>query len=215
MRVVGIDAGYVNFSFCSVSSSDILRPLCWSNEALFTGKFSEERLAEEIYRWVTKPEVKDMLDRADKIVLERQMVKKFQAVNHCIRFRYFEKTVELNPNTVGKYFKLPLERAPKKKAAVELVGSNLPFPVRKGKKDDLADSYLLAAYVIFQEYPQLKEGWKDGFISGESRKRKRSSKTSKISTTNRRSSVVESPRLLDLISEPISATGGAAFTFGY
>lgn len=175
MKVVGIDAGYKNFSVCCLNSDNILRPTYWVNGPLFEGKYTEERMANEIYAWITREDIQKLLGEADQIVLERQMILKFQALNHCIRFRYFEKTVEVNPNALGKFFNLPIERREKKKAAVDLVSNNLPFPVRTGKKDDYADSYLLAAYVIFLKRKDLFQGWRNECVAGGSRKRKRKS----------------------------------------
>lgn len=173
MRVVGIDAGYKNFSVCCLTTDNILRPLYWVNGPLFEGKYTEERMATEIYAWVTRDDIRQLLDSAEQIVLERQMVLKFQALNHCIRFRYFDKTVEVNPNTLGKFFNLPEDRRGKKKAAVDLVSANLPFPVKTGKKDDYADSYLLAAYVIFSKRKDLLQVWRNECVSRQPRTRKR------------------------------------------
>lgn len=163
MRVVGIDAGYVNFAVCAVNTEDIYRPYYWKNEPLFTGEFSEERLCQAIHEWTSQPEIREMLDAADVIVLERQMTMKFQAVNHCIRFRWWDKTQEVNPKTFAAFFNFPQTRKEKKKAAVDMVSANTIFPVKKGKKDDLADAYLLALFHIFSTQAFLKEGWKNGF----------------------------------------------------
>jgi hypothetical protein len=156
-RVVGIDVGYVNNAMCVIDGNS-RKPKYWVNAPLIKGKFTEEKLKKAAYDWVKSPEIKAWLDSADDIVLERQMMKKFEAVNNCIRFLYWEKTIELAPNTVGAYFKLPQDRASKKKAAVALVSVNVPF-VCKGKKDDLADAYLLATFGLFSKNPVLKEGW--------------------------------------------------------
>lgn len=161
MKVVGIDAGYVNFAVCGLDTRALARPYYWKNSPLFTGKFSEERLVREIQRWINQPDIRELLDGADQIVLERQLTMKFQCVNHCVRFNYFDKTVEVNPRTLGAFFRLPSDRPSKKKAAVELVTRNTVFPVRKGKKDDLADAYLLAAFHAFSSNPTLREGWVD------------------------------------------------------
>lgn len=158
-RVLGIDAGYVNFAVCYLDVADFRRPLHWTNAPLFTGTFSEQKLAEAIYAWATDPVNERMLCEADCIVLERQMVLKFQAVNHCIRFRHWDKTIEVAPATMAKLFGLPGTRKEKKKAAVELVGKNAVFPVKKGKKDDLADAFLLAAHGLFLASPNLKDQW--------------------------------------------------------
>jgi len=187
MRVIGIDAGYVNFAVCGVNSKDILRPYYWKNEPLFTGEFSEERLCQAINEWTSRPDIRHMLDEADVIMLERQMTMKFQAVNHCIRFRWWEKTREVNPKTFAAFFGLPQTRKEKKKASVDLVGSNTVLPVKKGKKDDLADAYLLALFHIFTSSPILKEGWndrRDGYEAPLPFGRKRGGQTRSDTDTN-------------------------------
>jgi hypothetical protein len=160
-KIVGVDAGYVNFAVCGVDTRDMARPYYWQNSPLFKGAFTEEKLVEAIYAWINKPVIKQLLEEADVIVLERQMTMKFQAVNHCIRFLYFAKTVEANPNTVRAFFDLPRDRASKKKETVTLVTGNTVFPISKGKKDDLSDAYLLAAFYAFSTVPSLREVWKD------------------------------------------------------
>ena len=158
-KIVGVDAGYVNFAVCAFRTDKVTTPYYWTNAPLFKGKFSEERLAQAIYAWITQPEIKQLLDEADEIILERQMTMKFQAVNHCIRFRYFQKTTEVNPKTVGAFFRLPETRREKKKAGVDLVSRHAVMPVQKGKKDDLADAYLLAFYGAVKTQPELGALW--------------------------------------------------------
>jgi hypothetical protein len=158
-RIVGVDAGYVNFAVCGIDTSAPDHPYYWKVRPLFTGTFSEERLAKAVYAWINLPEVKELLENADEIILERQMTMKFQAVNHCIRFLYFDKTKEVHPNTVRALFRLPETRRAKKKAAVDLVASRVIFPIKKGKKDDLADSFLLALYAGIITFPAMAAGW--------------------------------------------------------
>jgi hypothetical protein len=161
-KIVGIDAGYVNFAVCGINTRDITRPYHWSNTALFTGKFSEERLVNAMQNWIRREDVQQLLNEADEIILERQMTMKFQAVNHWIRANFFAKTREVNPNTVGAFFSLPIkDRKQKKKQAVDLVTSHTVFPVRKGKKDDLADAYLLAFYGAIESEPLLQHQWEE------------------------------------------------------
>lgn len=148
VRVVGIDAGYVNLAVCGINTEEPDKPYFWHNFCLFNGPFSEEKLVSAIYHWIHLPEIKHLLDSADCIVLERQMTMKFQAVNHCIRFAYFHKTKEVSPMSVGAFFGLPRERRPKKKAAVDLVSQFVVLPVKKGKKDDYADAFLLVMYEL-------------------------------------------------------------------
>lgn len=148
MRVIGVDAGYTNFCVCGIDSEDPDHPYYWENRILFEGGFSEEKLVAAIYAWINLPHIKELLDQADVIVLERQMAMKFQAINHCIRFLYFNKTKEVSPMSVGAFYGLPKERRPKKKAAVDLVSEHVVLPVKRGKKDDYADSFLLAMYEL-------------------------------------------------------------------
>lgn len=214
-RVVGVDAGYANFAVCGIRSDQVLRPYYWQNKALFTGAFSEEKLCQKIFEWIKSPEVKQLLDEADLIVLERQMTMKFQAINHCIRFLYFDKTKEFHPATVGAFFKLPKTRKDKKKAAVELVGANLPFPVKKGKKDDYADAFLLASYGHFLTNPQLREGWRQhefhGSAEGSGKKRK-VRRDSSAGTSGGRPSRGGS-EIID--AEPFSFAGAGFLTASY
>jgi len=158
-KIVGVDPGYVNFAVCAINTLQPTKPYYWSNAPLFRGTFSEEKLCVALNDWITQDHIKALLDEADEIILERQMTMKFQAVNHCIRFRYFAKTREVNPKTLGAFFMLPLKRREKKKAAVELVQKNAVLPITKGKKDDLADAYLLAFYGAVETQPQLGEAW--------------------------------------------------------
>ncbi len=160
-KIVGVDAGYVNFAVCAIDTSDVEHPYYWLSRALFKGEFSEERLVKAIYAWIKMPEIKKLLDEADEIILERQMAMKFQSVNHCIRFLYFEKTKEVHPNTLRAFFKLPEKRRAKKKAAVDLVSSRVVLPIKTGKKDDLADAFLLALYAGAQEGLVKTSRWVD------------------------------------------------------
>lgn len=157
--VVGVDPGYVNFAVCGIDTSNPTRPFYWSNTPLFRGTFSEEKLCSALNTWINQPGIKLLLEEADEIILERQMTMKFQAVNHCIRFKYFDKTREVNPNTLRAFFMLPVKRREKKRAAVQLVQKNTVFPITKGKKDDLADAYLLAFYGAVETEPRLGEAW--------------------------------------------------------
>ena len=138
---------------------------------MFTGKFSEERLVRAVQEWIHTETIQKLFREADEIILERQMTMKFQCINHFIRANFFDKTREVNPNTVGAFFSLPIkDRKKKKKQAVELVTSHTVFPVRKGKKDDLADAYLLAFYGAIESEPQLQNQWVE--LQPDAKKRK-------------------------------------------
>ncbi len=158
-KIVGIDAGYVNFAVCGIATNEAARPYYWVNEALFKGEFSEEKLVHAIFAWINRPAIRELLTEADEIILERQMTMKYQAVNHCVRFLYFAKTREVHPNTIRAFFRLPEKRSAKKKAAVDLVSDHAILPVKKGKKDDLADAYLLAMFGAIESQPWLGKDW--------------------------------------------------------
>lgn len=156
---MGVDAGYVNFAVCGIDLEAPFKPYYWKNSALFTGSFSEEKLCHALNTWINKPEIKELLGEADEIVLERQMTMKFQAVNHWIRARYFDKTKEVHPNTYASLFGLGNERKKKKKRAVELVSKHAIFPIKKGKKDDFADAFLLATWGLINHSTELRNHW--------------------------------------------------------
>lgn len=159
-KIIGVDAGYVNFAICGINTRDIAQPYHWTNQPLFTGKFSEERLVHAVQEWIHRPDIQQLFNDADEIILERQMTMKFQCINHFIRANFFAKAREVNPNTVGAFFSLPIkDRKQKKKQAVDLVTSHTVFPLRKGKKDDLADAYLLAFYGAIESEPLLQNQW--------------------------------------------------------
>lgn len=159
-KIIGVDAGYVNFAICGINTRDITQPYHWTKFPLFTGKFTEERLVHAVQEWIHRESIQQLFREADEIILERQMTMKFQCINHFIRANFFDKTREVNPNTLGAFFSLPIkDRKQKKKKAVELVMSHTVFPVRKGKKDDLADAYLLAFYGAIESEPQLQHQW--------------------------------------------------------
>lgn len=143
-RVLGIDAGYKNFAYCELQEG-IKRPFTWKNLALFEGVYDEEKLFAGTMQWCL--DNADLLKSVDRIVLERQMKMKFAVINTVIRSLHYKKTIVVNPLTVGKHYGLPRTRAEKKKAAVNYVSKLCAFPASATrKKDDLADSYLLAHY---------------------------------------------------------------------
>lgn len=158
MRILGIDSGYANLAYCEMESEDHTHPLEWTCCRILEGKYSEKAFFEAAYRWVRRK--RELFERADRIVLERQMTPKFAVINIMIRTLYYDKAVEYNPQTVGAHFGFPRDRESKKRAAVSLVGQNAAFPQVK-KKDDLADAYLLAIYDLQFHFGFLEEGLND------------------------------------------------------
>lgn len=151
--IVAIDAGYANFA-CVHINGDWRRPLRLTNERLLEGPFNEEALFEATYQWCQQN--KAMLESCDAIVLERQMEKKFAVINTVIRTLHHDKTEERNPRSVGARFGLDVNDRPRKKRqAVELVKRNVPMLSRKkGKKDDMADAFLLAISYLQDHNPK-------------------------------------------------------------
>jgi len=150
-RVLGIDPGYKNFSWC-ILDKDWSKPVRWANEALFDGQLDEEKLWRSIYAWCAKHE--EILNEVDQIVIERQIADSYRIIAATIRtfVRNPNKSVIIAPNTIAKHFGLPHTRAEKKRAAVKLVEKNVRIPVpEKKKKDDYADSFLLA-YIGLQTH---------------------------------------------------------------
>lgn len=156
--VVGIDAGYANLAMVVVSTENIARPLFHGRFRILAGKYSEHELLQGCYKFFNRDDVKRWLERADHINLEYQKDKKFAIVNMFVLVPYFAKTTTVHPNTVGAHFKLSNDRATKKKEAIYLLQNNSLIGGEKGKKDDIADAYLLAIYYLQQNFELV--GWK-------------------------------------------------------
>lgn len=175
-RVVGIDAGWKNLAICAIDYPNILRPSTWELHQIMEPPYAREKFMGAVQEFFEREDVKALLESADHIVLEKQLQEKYACLNCKVRFAYWEKTVEVHPNSVGKKFGLALDRKTKKKEAVVLAQKNAVFPKRKGKKDDLADAYLLAVYGLHQLQKPI-EGWKhlegDGGLHPRTNARKR------------------------------------------
>lgn len=210
MNFVGIDAGYANLSYCEVNSDDPFHPITWVCCRILEGKYSEERLFKACYEWVKSEKMSTIFNRANRIILERQMTLKFQMINHIIRALYYEKTVERNPTTVGAFFRFPRARSEKKSAAIRLVSLNAALPPGK-KRDDLADAYLLAIYELWDNCDLLREGWKNVIRPKDSDRRsprkRRPASLSLSSAVSQKTGVVNTKRrLIDLTGQSASGS---------
>lgn len=157
--VVAIDPGFKNFAFVEILAARPKKPNIWKNIQLLKPPYTIERVSKAIYDWVTSDPIKLMLDLASVIVLEHQKTRKFDVIVNCIRFRYWEKTKVIHPNTIKSLYNLPSDRKEKKKATVLLVTGNVILPIKKGKKDDLCDAYLLALSEFKDEIEDFKKEW--------------------------------------------------------
>jgi hypothetical protein len=159
-RVIGIDAGWKNLAVCVIDYPNILRPVHWELYQIMEAPFAREKFMGAVQDFFEREDIKKWLESADQIVLEKQLQEKYACLNCKVRFGYWEKTTEEHPSSVGKKFGLASDRQTKKKQAVVLAQKNSVFPKSKGKKDDLADAYLLAVFGLHQLQKPI-EGWKE------------------------------------------------------
>jgi hypothetical protein len=154
--VIGIDVGYANLACCSLDAN-WSSPIRWTNERILEGKYTEEKLWSVTYQWCR--ENREFLGEASMIVLERQIEAPFKMMNTVIRTLYPNTAVVISPKTISAKYGRSHTRKEKKQEAVELVSKNVMLP-RAKKKDDLADSYLLALWGL-QQLEVSTEGWKN------------------------------------------------------
>jgi hypothetical protein len=155
--IVGIDPGWANLSHCVLALGNWRNPIKWTNERILSEKMTHEKLWQATYNWCRENE--KILGEASMIVLEQQHEAPLQLMVCTIRTMFPHTAVVVNPMSVAAKYGLPRKRAEKKKATVELVAKNVRIPAAK-KKDDLADSYLLAIWG-YQKLEQSTEGWKN------------------------------------------------------
>ena len=151
LRIAGLDAGTRNLGFCVIETPDVQNPIVWMHVDLFPrrrdkGKPTSVEIVTATVHWLRGHRA--LLESCDVIVLENQMRTPFEILNAVVSAHYLEKVEVLNPRTVGRFWGLPSQRAPKKKAGVSCVAQNgCQFPpVRNKKYDDVADAWLLAVY---------------------------------------------------------------------
>ena len=157
-RVIGIDAGWKNLAICAIDAGNYQKPVHWQLYTIMEPPYIREKFLGAVQRFFEREDVKTLLRSADLIVLERQLQEKYACLNCKVRFEFWENTIEVHPSTVGKQYGLSKDRKSKKKEAVVLAQKNAVFPRVKGKKDDLADAFLMAMYGLQQKHKI--EGWK-------------------------------------------------------
>lgn len=150
-QVTAIDVGWRNFAWCTMDTAHLRQPLQWHVEDLWqpTPQRRRQPTKEDLMRiateWCNRHE--DLLRTSDVIVLENQIRTPCIVLNAAIYSRCHNRAYVAHPMTVGAYWKLPTTRDAKKARAVEIVYdlTNGEFP-RANKRDDLADTYLMAAW---------------------------------------------------------------------
>ncbi len=154
VRVCAIDAGTRNFAFCVCDNFSWRAPGFWKREDLWApkpGRRQKPTLQDVIaitHAWCMRN--RRMLEVCDVVVLENQIRKPFIAMNTVIQALHFAKTVIAHPMTVARFFDLPKQREPKKKATVALCKEHCDIPKSNGKEDDLADAWMMAVYTLVQ-----------------------------------------------------------------
>lgn len=142
---MAIDVGYKNFAWCVVDNFSRPAPILHQRQALWHLKRPPqvEEIVDITRAWALAHDVE--IAKCDYVVLERQLRPLYIAMNVVLQTMYYDKVLVVHPSTVGAYWGLPRKREEKKKAGVQLVlEAGVPLP--KGKADDLADAWLMAAY---------------------------------------------------------------------
>ena len=151
MHVLGIDPGYVNFSYCEIDSENAHVARTWVVERIVHPRVeaNEDTVFAATYQWCI--DHLELLERVDRIVIEKQRRPIFKIMVAVIRTLWVNKVVLVHPFTLCSVFKLPRTRDAKKRATITFVAEYMltPFPDHH-KEDDLADSCMLALWLIFQ-----------------------------------------------------------------
>ena len=146
LTVIGIDAGFANLSMCVLRGyhgmPGVPHVMSWTNERISKGG-SEDAVFWATLSWMDKNE--ETLANADYIVLERQMRSPFKEMNVMIRTRYSHKVTLVYPRTLSSKYGFSMKRAEKKRDTIKWALNNIGA-IEGAKRDDLADSALLAHY---------------------------------------------------------------------
>jgi hypothetical protein len=148
MLVVAIDVDIKNLSYCALRDGAIVE---WANVSLVEGTYRPSDSVHYVKRFTEVHAA--LLDAADLIVVEKQMRANMRIIASVLHALYYDKYKAVHARSVKARFGLsrPSYRL-NKRAAVDWVLDNLQdanWFVRfqeSPKKDDLADSYLMALF---------------------------------------------------------------------
>lgn len=154
-QVTAIDVGWRNFAWCTLDTAHLTEPLHWHVEDLWQPHPTRRKVPdlEDLMRiateWCDRNEA--VLRSSDLVVLEDQIRKPCIALNAAIFSRCFGRARAIHPMTIGAFWKLPTTREAKKAKAVMIAQqiTHDAFP-RTYKRDDLADTFLMAAWGMIQ-----------------------------------------------------------------
>lgn len=150
-RVAAIDVGYRNFACCILDNQDLTEPLFWEVCDLWPVAPKRRRQPTKLdlvaitVQWCRQHN--EQLALCDVIVLENQIREPCIIMNTVVQALYFDKAQVVHPMTVGAYWHLPPTRDAKKQAGIEVVRQHGVVLVGN-KVDDLADTWLMAAWVL-------------------------------------------------------------------
>jgi hypothetical protein len=153
MLIVGIDVGIRNLAMCALEDG---KPVEWCNEGIVDGKYEPCKNVEYVMAFVQRH--KALLQRADHIVIERQLRANMRVIEAILHTLHWGKCSVVHARSVkARYGLARRDYRKNKQAAVEFVLKHAPecplthFFRNCRKRDDLADSYLLALF--YSEQP--------------------------------------------------------------
>jgi hypothetical protein len=153
MLVVAIDVGIKNLALCAMAPGQgVVR---WFNEPLSTsGTYKPMHNVQYVHEFVQRHA--SLFERADVVVVERQMRVNMRIIEAVLQSRFFDKCKVVHARTVKSAFGLGRGNYTlNKRASVDFVQTHLEhfgtdawrtlFGAAK-KRDDLADAYVMALF---------------------------------------------------------------------
>ena len=157
MLVLAIDVGIKNLALCAMGTSKGTLEAgvyFWANEPLASTAYKPMHNVKYVHEFIHAHE--SLFDRADLIIIERQMRANMRIIEAVIHSRFFDKCKVVHARTVKGAFGLGRGNyALNKKAAVDFVEAHLAVHgeahartlfAQSKKRDDLADAYVMALF---------------------------------------------------------------------
>lgn len=152
MLVLAVDVGIKNLAVCAIDTADGI--VHWANEALSASAYQPQHNVQYVHEFIARNAA--LFDRADAIVVEKQMRVNMRIIEAVIQSRFFDKCKIVHPRTIKVAFGLGRGNyALNKKASVEFVQARLNLQEqphwrqmfdKARKRDDLADAYIMALF---------------------------------------------------------------------
>ena len=173
--VVGLDPGlrHMGWSVFDTEKKEFISFGCYD---MMKGqpKTMKTKYEELVYSFCQNSQ--SVLETADIICIERQMVAKFKVIACSLRCFNWEKAVMVSPRSMRVHFKISTGKySTNKKASIDIIpklkisDKNKDWfrLLAKSKKDDIADAMLLALY------------WVEAKLNPKPKKRKRSTSSTR------------------------------------